>query len=65
LCGLEEVRSYVGTEAYRECVIDVKKVNLESFPVQAVPDGNELSNSPEPPSLKAIFDDIEKLLPKL
>lgn len=90
LCSLEEVRSYVGTVAYRECVIDVKTICLESFPDQAVPDGDSLSNSPaftfseesfsilegnykreaeiffsEPPSLKSIFDDIGKLLPKL
>jgi len=82
--------SYVGTGAYRECVIDVEKICLESFPDQAVPDENSLPNSPafaateetfsileanyrreaeiffsEPPSLKSIFDDIEKLLPKL
>jgi len=90
LCSLEEVRSYVGTEAYRQCVIDVKKICVESFPDQPVPDGNSLSASPaftvteetflvlevnykreaeiffsEPPSLKSIFDDIGKLLPKL
>jgi predicted P-loop ATPase/GTPase len=90
LCSLEEVRSYVGTDAYRQCVIDVKRICLESFPDQAVPDENSLSNSPafavaqetfsllegqykreaeiffsEPPSLKSIFDDIDKLLPKL
>lgn len=89
-CSLEEVRSYVGTEAYRRCVIDVKKICVESFPDQPVPDGNSLSASPaftvteetflvlevnykreaeiffsEPPSLKSIFDDIGKLLPKL
>src|SRR5258708_17198521 len=90
LCSREEIKTYVGTEADRECVIDVKKVCVESFPDQAVPDGNSLSTSPaltvteetflvlevnykreaeiffsEPPSLKSIFDDIEKLLPKL
>jgi predicted nucleotidyltransferase component of viral defense system len=90
LCRLEEVISYVGTEAYRQCVIDVKKICLESFPDQAVPDGSSLSNCPaftateetfsilegnykkeaeiffsEPPSLKSIFDDIDKVLPKL
>jgi hypothetical protein len=90
LCSLEEIKSYVGTEAYRECVIDVKKICVESFPDQAVPDGNSLSTSPalrvteetflvlevnykreaeiffsEPPSLKSIFEDIEKILPKL
>ena len=46
LCSLEEIRSYVGTGAYQECVIDVKRICLESFPDQAVPDGNSSSNSP-------------------
>jgi predicted P-loop ATPase/GTPase len=90
LCSLEEVSSFVGTEAYQECVIDVKRICLESFADQAVPDGNALPNSPaftvtaetfsvlevnykreaeiffsEPPSLKSIFADIQKLLPNL
>ncbi len=46
LCSLTEVTSYVGTEAYRECVLNVRKICLESFPGQAVPDGNSLSKSP-------------------
>jgi hypothetical protein len=46
LCSLEEIRSYVGTEAYRACVIDVKKVCLELFPDQAMPEGNSFSDSP-------------------
>jgi hypothetical protein len=90
LCSLEEIRSYVGTETYRECVIDVKRICRESFPDQAVPDGNSLSTSPAfsvteetfsvlegnykreaeiffsaPPSLKSIFEEIGRLLPRL
>lgn len=90
LCSLEEIKSYVGTEAYRACALDVERVCLESFPDQAMPDGNSFSKSPafvvteetfailvgnykqeaeiffsEPPSLKSIFEDIERLLPKL
>jgi hypothetical protein len=89
LCGMDEIKGYVGTPEYRECVIDVKKISLESFPEQAVPDGDSLAKSPAftlaaetfivleanynreaeiffsaPPSLKSIFDEIEKLKPK-
>jgi hypothetical protein len=89
LCGLPEIQSYVGTDAYRACVVDVKKICVESFPGQVVPDGDSFEDSPafrvietfselernykreaeiffsEPPLLKAIFEDIEKLRPKL
>lgn len=90
LCSLEEIKGYVGTEAYRACFADVKKICRDSFPNQAVPEGNSLSNSPafavteeaftaleanykreaeiffsEPPSLKSILEDIEKLRPKM
>jgi Nucleotidyl transferase AbiEii toxin, Type IV TA system len=46
LCSLDEIKSYVGTDEYRECVNDVKKICIESFPDQAVPDGDSLSTSP-------------------
>jgi predicted P-loop ATPase/GTPase len=71
-------------------VIDVKRICRESFPDQAVPDGNSLSTSPAfsvteetfsvlegnykreaeiffsaPPSLKSIFEEIGRLLPRL
>jgi hypothetical protein len=89
LCGLSEIQSYAGTDAYRACVADVEKTCRESFPDQAVPDGNSFENAPafrvsetfpelernykregeiffsEPPGLKAIFEEIEKLRSKL
>lgn len=89
LCSLPEIQSYVGTDAYRTCVADVKRICHESFPDQAVPDGDSFKESPafktteafselkrnykreaeiffsEPPTLKAIFEEIEKLRPKL
>jgi hypothetical protein len=46
LCGLEEVKSFVGTGAYAQCVADAKKLSEDSFPNQALPEGNSLSNSP-------------------
>jgi hypothetical protein len=46
LCGLDEIKSYAGTDEYRKCVNDVKKICIESFPDQAVPDGDSLSASP-------------------
>jgi hypothetical protein len=85
LCGLSEIQSYVGTDAYRACVADVKRICGESFPDQAVPDGDSFKDSPafqvsetfselerkykreaeiffsEPPTLKVIFEEIEKL----
>ena len=89
LCGLPEIQSYVGTDEYRACVLDVKKICAKSFPDQAVPDGDSFKEGPafkmtetfsdlernytreaeiffsEPPSLKAIFEEIEKIRPKL
>jgi hypothetical protein len=89
LCALAEIQSYVGTDAYRTCLADVKKICRESFPDQAVPDGDSFKDSPafrasetfpelerhykreseiffsEPPSLKAIFEEIEKVRPNL
>lgn len=46
LCSLEEITSFVGTEEYRQCVRDVKKISLESFPNQAVPEGDSFASSP-------------------
>jgi hypothetical protein len=46
LCGLPEIQSYVGTDAYRACVVEVKKICVESFPDQAVPDGDSFQESP-------------------
>jgi hypothetical protein len=89
LCGQAEIQSYVGTGAYRACVADVKRICRDSFPDQAVPDGDSFKDSPafqvsetfaelernykreaeiffsEPPTLEAIFEEIEKLRPKL
>lgn len=89
LCGLPEIESYVGTDAYRMCVADVKRICQESFADQAVPDGDSFKDSPafkmtetffelernykreaeiffsEPPTLKAIFGEIEKVQPNL
>jgi Nucleotidyl transferase AbiEii toxin, Type IV TA system len=89
LCALPEIRSYVGTDAYRACVADVKQICRESFPDQAVPGGDSFKESPafrvsdtfpelernykreaeilfsEPPSLKAIFEELETIRPKL
>ena len=89
LCGLPEIQSYVGTDAYRACVVDVKKICGELFRGQVDPDGDLFEDSPpfrvsetfyelernykreveiffsEPPPLKAIFEEIEKLRPKL
>jgi len=89
LCTLVEIQSYVGTDAYRTCLADVKEICRESFPDQAVPDGDSFQASAafrvsetfpdlernykreseiffsEPPSLKAIFAEIEKVRSKL
>lgn len=46
LCGVPEIQSYVGTDAYRACVADVKRICRESFPDQAVPDGDSFADSP-------------------
>jgi len=46
LCTLDEIKSYVGTAEYRDGVTDVRKISLESFPDQAVPEGDSLSASP-------------------
>ena len=46
LCGLAEIQSYVGTDTYRACIADVKKICHESFPDQAVPDGDSFKDSP-------------------
>jgi len=89
LCGLSEIQSYVGTSAYQARVGDVKRICRESFPDQAVPEGDSFKDSPaflasetfaglernykreaeiffsEPPTLEAIFEEIEKVRPKL
>jgi hypothetical protein len=89
LCGVEEVQSYVGTSAYQACIADVRGICRDSFPDQAVPEGDSFKDSPafqvsetfaelernykreaeiffsEPPTLKAIFEEIEKVRPKL
>ena len=89
LCGVEEIQSYVGTGAYRACVADVKGICRDSFPDQAVPEGDSFKDSrafqvsetfaelernykreaeiffSEPPKLKAIFEEIKKVRPKL
>jgi len=89
LCGLPEIQSYVGTDAYRVCVADVKTICRQSFADQSVPEGDSFKDSPafqvsetfaelernykreeeiffsEPPTLKAIFEEIEKVQPKL
>jgi Nucleotidyl transferase AbiEii toxin, Type IV TA system len=46
LCGLPEIQAYVGTDGYRACVTHVKKICRESFPEQAVPDGDSFKDSP-------------------
>jgi hypothetical protein len=46
LCALAEIQSYVGTDAYRTCLADVKKICRESFPGQAVPDEDSFKDSP-------------------
>jgi len=89
LCGVEEIQSYVGTGAYQACIADVRGICRDSFPDQAVPEGDSFKDSPafqvsetfvqlernykreaeiffsEPPTLKAIFEEIEKVRPKL
>jgi hypothetical protein len=89
LCGQVEIQSYVGTDAYRACVADVKRICRDSFPDKALPDGDSFKDSPafrvsetfvelerhykreaeiffsEPPTLEAIFEEIEKLRPRL
>lgn len=46
LCGVAEIQSYVGTEAYRACIADVKRICHESFLDQAVPAGDSFKDSP-------------------
>jgi predicted nucleotidyltransferase component of viral defense system len=46
LLGLDEVRVFVGTEAYRECVAEVRRFSLEHFKNQPVPDGDSFARSP-------------------
>ena len=46
LCGVPEIQAYVGTDAYRACVADVKRICRESFPDQAVPEGDSFKDSP-------------------
>lgn len=59
LCALEEITAYVGTDAYRACVLDVKRICLESFSDQAVPQGNSLSKSPAFTATKETFSILE------
>jgi hypothetical protein len=89
LCGVEDIQAYVGTGAYYACVADVRAICRDSFPDQAVPEGDSFKDSPafhvsetfaeldrnykreaeiffsEPPTLKAIFEQVEKVRPKL
>jgi hypothetical protein len=89
LCGVEEIQAYVGTGAYQACIADVRGICRDSFPDQAVPEGDSFKDSPalqvsatfaelernykreaeiffsEPPTLKAIFEEIEKVGAKL
>jgi hypothetical protein len=89
LCGVEEIQSYVGTSPYQACIADVRGICRDSFPDQAVPEGDSFKDNPafqvsetfaelernykreaeiffsEPPTLKAIFEEIEKVRPKL
>lgn len=46
LLGLEEVRAYVGTEAYRQCVVEVRIFSQEHFKGQPVPDADTFAHSP-------------------
>lgn len=60
LCTLEEIRSYVGTDAYRKCIDEVREVSLESFPGQPVPEGNSLARSPAFTANEKTFPILEK-----
>ena len=46
LCGLDEIKSYVGSDDYQACVKDVKRISRDQFPDQAVPDADSFSESP-------------------
>lgn len=89
LCGVEEIQAYVGTGAYQACIADVGRICRDSFPDQAVSEGDSFKDSPafqvseafaelernykqeaeiffsEPPTFKAIFEEIAKVRPKL
>jgi len=59
LCGLPEIQSYVGTDAYRACVVDVKKICGELFRGQVDPDGDLFEDSP-PFRVSETFYELER-----
>ena len=46
LCGINAIQCYVGTGAYHACIADVRRVCRDSFPDQAVPEGDSFKDSP-------------------
>lgn len=46
MCRREEVKEFVGTDAYHGCVAEVRKFSQETFPEQALPESNSFAASP-------------------
>jgi hypothetical protein len=46
LCGLPEIREFVGTGEYREIVRSVRQYSQENFPDARTPEEDSFSNSP-------------------
>ena len=44
LCGLEEVKKFVGTTEYRQTLLEAKEVTQEHFPGAATPVGESLAD---------------------
>lgn len=46
MCKRAEIKEFAGTEAYRECVSEVRKFSHETFREQALPESNSFGKAP-------------------